>query len=423
MLIATLVLLAVALVPLARLRRQEHQRRRTRTRAGARRRGRPVTRRPREPAAGPGAARPRDARRRRRAAPPRDRPPGSAILRAGGSAVDAAIATNAVLGVVMPASCGIGGDAFWLIWDARDRAAARAERLRAGAGARADAGGAPGRGPRDASRSAGRWRSRSPARSDRGATRTRGFGRLSRGRDPRARRSSWRGTASRRGTASSTRSRRRAADRADAIGPDAGFDAGLPAARPAVATRRARPAAGPRRDARAARRRRVRRLLRGRRRASARRAALAAAGCADHGRRLRAHTSTWTEPIATDYRGVRVTTHPPNSSGDRRARAAQRSWSSSSRRRPAAFGPDGVTDPRWIHLGIEASKLAMADRDAHLTDPEFRDIPVERLSRRSMRPSSRARIDPTRAAARRPRPCHRAAGRSTSRPWTARATR
>ncbi|HEX9187630.1 MAG TPA: gamma-glutamyltransferase, partial [Vicinamibacteria bacterium] len=43
------------------------------------------------------------------------------VLKAGGTCVDAAIATNAALGLMEPASCGIGGDLFAILWIERDR--------------------------------------------------------------------------------------------------------------------------------------------------------------------------------------------------------------------------------------------------------------------------------------------------------------
>src|SRR4051794_7605145 len=43
------------------------------------------------------------------------------VLKAGGNAVDAAVATNAALGLMEPTSCGPGGDLFAIVWDAKTK--------------------------------------------------------------------------------------------------------------------------------------------------------------------------------------------------------------------------------------------------------------------------------------------------------------
>src|SRR5947199_8780863 len=41
------------------------------------------------------------------------------VLKRGGNAADAAIAASAAMGLVEPMSCGVGGDLFTIVWDAK----------------------------------------------------------------------------------------------------------------------------------------------------------------------------------------------------------------------------------------------------------------------------------------------------------------
>ena len=307
--------------------------------------------------------------------------------------MDAAITTNAVLGVVMPNGCGIGGDAFWLIWDA----ASGRELALNGSGR------APGRASAAALRGAGLRtmpRHGPHAITVPGAVRSwaeahRRFGRLSRDAIlapaielARHGFPAWDGFID----AVEATTPVVAAE----LGPNAGFfGVYRPAGRAWRSGERVRlPALAATLETLA-----VDgfdafyegdlgvRQARG----------LAAIGSLIETADLAGHSATWGEPLALDYRGVRVTTNPPNSSGI----VALELLAILARFEapvPAAFGPEGVTDPAWIHLGIEAAKLAMADRDRYLTDPAFREVPTAHLLDPAYIASLAARIDPRHAA-------------------------
>ena len=315
------------------------------------------------------------------------------VLQAGGSAVDAAIATNAVLGVVMPSGCGIGGDAFWLIWDAAEsRQVALNGSGRCAAGI--DAVTLLGRGLRTMPRH-GPLSITVP-----GAVRSWGdaharFGRLPRGDvlAP-AVELARNGFPASDGFVAAVESTAPLVDATPDTGP--GFASVFrPAGRPW------RPGELVHLPALAAT---LETLARegfdafydgdlGERQARG----LARAGSPIRVEDLRAHASTWNQPIAIDYRGVRVTTHPPNSSGVV-ALELLGLLETFEPPDPTAFGPDGVADSRWIHLHLEAAKVAMADRDAWLTDPEMRDVPVEWLLDRGRLATLAGGIDPRRAS-------------------------
>ena len=87
---------------------------------------------------------------------------------------------------------------------------------------------------------------------------------------------------------------------------------------------------------------------------------------------LAAHTSTWETPIHCDYRGHRVWECPPNGQGLATLLALNvlQGFDLSAMR----FGSPDAT-----HLQIEAIKLAMADAAEYVADPAQADIPLQAL--------------------------------------------
>jgi len=101
--------------------------------------------------------------------------------------------------------------------------------------------------------------------------------------------------------------------------------------------------------------------------------------------------SDWVEPISTDYREYEIYELPPNGQG----MAALEMLN-------ILEGYDlpqlGHNSAEYLHLLIEAKKLAYADLGAWLADPEKAKLPVETLISKEYAARQRFRIDPERAA-------------------------
>ncbi len=106
---------------------------------------------------------------------------------------------------------------------------------------------------------------------------------------------------------------------------------------------------------------------------------------------LAAHQGNWVEPVSTTYRGYTVWELPPNGQGI----AALQMLNIMEGFDIASMG---FGSPEYLHLLIEAKKLAYEDRAKFYADPTFNDIPVDWLISKEYGAQRRELIDLNRAA-------------------------
>jgi len=103
------------------------------------------------------------------------------------------------------------------------------------------------------------------------------------------------------------------------------------------------------------------------------------------------HTSTWVEPVSTNYRGYDVFELPPNGQGIAALQILN-----------ILEGFDlramGRNSPETLHTMIEAKKIAWADRAKFYADPDFAKIPLPGLLSKEYAGERRKLIDPNHAA-------------------------
>jgi gamma-glutamyltranspeptidase/glutathione hydrolase len=106
---------------------------------------------------------------------------------------------------------------------------------------------------------------------------------------------------------------------------------------------------------------------------------------------MASHTSEWIEPVSANYRGYDVWELPPNGQGI----AALQILNILEGYDIAAMG---FASPEYVHTFVEAKKLAFEDRARFYADMDFYDVPVAKLISKQYADERRKLIDPERAA-------------------------
>ena len=87
---------------------------------------------------------------------------------------------------------------------------------------------------------------------------------------------------------------------------------------------------------------------------------------------LASHTSEWVEPVSVNYRGYDVWELPPNGQGIAALQILKTM-------EPFDVAAMGFNSPEYVHLFVEAKKLAFADRAKFYADMAFNNVPVTEL--------------------------------------------
>ena len=102
------------------------------------------------------------------------------------------------------------------------------------------------------------------------------------------------------------------------------------------------------------------------------------------------HSSSWVEPIETTYRGYTLAELPPNTQGI----TALLALNILENFDLARYGPSA---PEVHHYRIEAVKLALADRNRFVADPDFVPVPLSELLSKDYAQGRAALLQPRRA--------------------------